>query len=286
MHPVLRQVADQSRAVWSHPSNRGARVRAVGRAVRYQVRARVLGRSSVARVGVRGRVVVRLHDWGSSQALYANPVDHAEMTFWRGFLRPGDLFLDVGANVGIYSLWAADRDAEVWAFEPDDEARGRLEENAALSGLAVAVHPCAVGAGSGTMRITEGLGTSNRMSADDAPGTREVPVRSLDDLVGDREVRGIKVDVEGVERLVVEGAARLLDGARVDVLQLEWNHMSDVVLGEGRRPLWDLLRAHGYVGCRPENGRLVNLARDECPGHGADLFFASPRCAEGLDRLE
>src|SRR3712207_8823650 len=62
--------------------------------------------------------------------------EYEEMSFVRAYLRPGDLFIDVGANVGVYSLWAAETDSvTVLAFEPSSTTYRRVLENVQLNGL-------------------------------------------------------------------------------------------------------------------------------------------------------
>lgn len=278
---VLTDAAGVVRKVWNHPANRGRRVRALRRAISYQVMARTFGRTAVASVGDRGRVVVRLHDNGSSHALYANPPDFAEMQFWRKWLRPGDLFLDVGANVGIYSLWAADIGVETWAFEPHPVARERLQENAALSGLDIRSFDCALGAAEGRMSFTTNLGTSNHLTVG-TDGDVTVEVRRADDVVGKRTVHGVKIDVEGAERLVLEGASGLLERGQIQVLQIEWNHMSRVTLGEGREAVGDILQRAGYLTFRLIDGAAVATAVEDLTEGPEDVFAASPEAARRL----
>ena len=68
----------------------------------------------------------------------------------------------------------------------------------------------------------------------------------------------MKIDVEGAERLVLEGASRALADLRIDLLQIEWNHCSLDLLGEDRKPVAELLRKCGYELCRPDaSGALV-----------------------------
>lgn len=99
-------VADRNvaRFVWNHPANEGRQVRAVLRAVRFQLRSRLLHRPALAQLGDSSYLWARLHRSGSSKVVYANPPDHPEMLAWRRFLHPGDIFLDVGANVGAYAI--------------------------------------------------------------------------------------------------------------------------------------------------------------------------------------
>lgn len=227
----------------------------------------------MARVG-NAQMWAVLHRSASSKVVYGSPPDYDEMMAWRRILRPGDLFVDVGSNAGAYALWAADCGAAVIAVEPSAPSALMLRENVALNaGLDIEVLQCALAGEPGEMRLTEGLDTTNRL----IPGAAEgelVQVRTLDDLIGDRVAAGVKVDVEGAERLVLDGASRALDEARIRVLQLEWNGMSETVLGEGREPVARLLRQRGYTFARPDGeGRLV--ATDDLTV-GADLFAVAP----------
>jgi len=237
--------------VWSHPANRRHRLRSVAHAVRFQVRGR-LGRPTMTTVGRRGRMRAWLHDTAAARALYANPPDWNEMRAWSRWLRPGDLFVDVGSNVGGYALWVAEAGAEVIAVEPDRDAATKLRANVALNEYPIVVRECALAAEPGRMWLTRDLGATNHLLSAPSAGAAQVEVDTLDNLLGDRYAAGVKIDVEGVERLVLEGAVRALAEHRIGVLQLEWNAMSQRVLGETRSPVADLLARHGYRLARPD----------------------------------
>jgi hypothetical protein len=85
----------------------------------------------------------------------------------------------------------------------------------------------------------------------------------------------MKIDVEGNERLVLEGASRLLGDGRVDLIQLEWNTMSETALGEDRAPLAAILHEAGFrlfqVHSRTLNGPFNRL---DGPSSGGDVFAA------------
>jgi FkbM family methyltransferase len=258
------------RYVWGHPANSRRRVRAVLRAARYQAEARVLRRRAMARIGERSRLWVDLHHTAASKALYANPPDLPEMLAWRRALRDGGLFVDVGANVGTYTIWAAELGAEVIALEPAADTFALLQENIALNGYQVTAVQAAAGDHCGTARFTSGLDSVNSLSPD---GPVVTDLVTVDTLIGDRRVTGMKVDVEGFEIDVLRGAARALADRRIGLIQLEWNEMSTVSLNADRSPVAELLTGYGYRLYRPDmTGRLVLV--DE-PGFGADVF-ASP----------
>ena len=179
------------------------------------------------------------------------------MLTWRKFLRPGDLFVDVGANVGSYSIWAAELGAEVIALEPAEDTFALLEENVALNGYPIKAIRAAAGATQGSARFTHGQDCVNRLHPN---GATETEVLTLDSIVGDRIVSGMKVDVEGFEIDVLRGCERALSEHRVRLLQLEWNGTSMQAVGTDRRPVARLLEEFGYgLYCADRSGGLSPL---------------------------
>jgi FkbM family methyltransferase len=177
------------------------------------------------------RLQLTPHDPVTSGVLYCRLPDWPEMPFVRDYLRDGDLMVDVGANVGLYSLLAASVDGvQVVAFEPNDLARERAAANAAANGLAgrIDLRPLAVGRAAGAGRVTTGLGPENRLLGGAETtvlpeGAQAVQVVTLDECVAG-PVALLKVDVEGGEADVLDGAHRVLSTAR-PVLILEANDL-------------------------------------------------------------
>ena len=103
-------------------------------------------------------------------------------------------------------------------------------------------------------------------------------VVALDDEFADIEIAGLKVDVEGAEHAVLDGAEHLLSQQKVRLIQLEWNSVSRLNFGETRAPLVELLERAGYVLMRPDAEGLLNIPvrLDD----GSDVFaFPSDRLA-------
>lgn len=269
---AIRDAAGVIRYVWGHPANRRHRARALGRAVSFQVRGRVFNKRTVTQVG-RARMWAELHHAASSKVVYGSPPDWAEMRAWERMLVAGDLFVDVGANVGSYALWACSLGADVIAIEPNREASARLRENIALNGYGIHVLEVAVADASGVVRITTDLDTVNHLVSNREGA--EVPCFTLDEIVGDRLVAGVKIDVEGAERLVIEGGRRCLSEHRIKVLQLEWNGVSEPFFDETREPVAELLREFDYRLFRPsDGGELMPAGRK--PPYGPDVFAVAP----------
>ena len=270
---------------WRHPANRGHRLRRTLSAIRFQVLGRLFGRRAHARVGNRSVIEADAHVYHSARAMYANPVDWNEMHAWKSALGPGSLFVDVGANVGLYTILGIEAGAEVIAVEPSRIARDRLASNLKLNGYSAEVVPAALGETDGTLRLTTQLDNQNHLllSSDfQEVESEEVPVLTLDGLVGERSVDGLKVDVEGAELLVMKGAQRLLAEQRIKLIQLEWNESSMDLLKQDRTPLAELLSSHGYALFRAdEQGELVPVSDF---GFGADVF-ARPSSAASDQHL-
>lgn len=141
-------------------------------------------------------------------------------------LDPGETAVDVGANVGqnasIMALVAGPT-GRVLAVEPHPETSRRLGLNVARwarPGLApIEVHAIALGASPGMATLRESddfANNSGQASLVDhslAGASHTVPVRTLDDLLGEARVGVLKIDVEGFEPAVLAGARRLV-GAR------------------------------------------------------------------------
>jgi FkbM family methyltransferase len=146
----------------------------------------------------------------------------------------GDLALDIGANIGWYSLLfdrlAAGKDVTVLACEPDPGNCSLLNENIALnSAEAVQVCPAAVADTVGTATLFQhsdsNRGRHSLLPVNDG-GSVEVRTVVMDDYLAEkglaeRTPRVIKIDVEGFELMVLKGADRVL--RRCPLLIIEYS---------------------------------------------------------------
>jgi FkbM family methyltransferase len=129
------------------------------------------------------------------------------MNFLCDYLRAEDLFIDVGANIGVYSLLAARLPGvHVVSFEPSQDAWHRLLENIELNGLSnVTALRAAVTQRTGPVRITRGQDTINHLVHHTASNERTeiVSARTIDEVLKSLTSPGpvalIKIDVEGSE---------------------------------------------------------------------------------------
>jgi FkbM family methyltransferase len=253
--------------IWDHPANQGCRGRALVDMALWQAWKRTVRRPFD--LTVYGDMRFRAYP-DSSQAgrfiYFGRLPDYDEMTFMRRYLRPGDGFIDGGANEGVYTLLAAKlvgASGQVEAFEAVPQYVDRLRANVSANGLTwVTVHPDAVGAHPGqTAFVVRGTGSRLQTSDDHGPAVRtiDVDVVRLDDVLSDRPWAMGKLDVEGAEHAVLIGAGKLLAHAEpaVWVLEIVEHFLARFGSSVGQIQQW--LGDHGYdlAYYRPRDNRLV-----------------------------
>jgi FkbM family methyltransferase len=168
--------------------------------------------------------MVRRGMTGATGNIYAGLHEFCDMMVALHLLREGDLFLDIGSNIGSYTILASGvRRAMTWAFEPDPGTVSALKRNIDLNNLSdrVVVHELALGDRDGKIAFTRGLDTTNRVASDGEPSVRWVSLKRLDTLIGGAQPLMIKIDVEGYEEPVIRGSHRLLARESVKVIELE-----------------------------------------------------------------
>lgn len=183
----------------------------------------------------------------------------AETALVRSILKPGDVCIDGGANIGWFSVTAADcvgRFGRVLAYEPVDPIRARLERSVKANGWSAVVTVSDVALwderGSGWLADSPEPGNPGHSWVSAEPGVynrKSVEFRRLDDIADTSSLALIKLSVEGAEYKALRGAERTL------------RTLSPVVLAEFNPPmlrqvsdatgadLLDLMSGHGYA-CR------------------------------------
>ncbi|WP_376089741.1 FkbM family methyltransferase [Roseomonas sp. CCTCC AB2023176] len=166
---------------------------------------------------------------------FAVVVDGArDLAIWRFVERRlgrGAVFVDVGANIGTYSLPAArlvGAEGRVIAFEAHPRTYAYLRRNVEANALrqVVPVH-MALGDGDGEVTMTfedANPGETHVSAQDAAPGAARVRLGTLDDALRDlgaERVDYLKIDVEGFELPVLRGAVRTVGGNPGIVVQTE-----------------------------------------------------------------
>ncbi len=167
-------------------------------------------------------------------------------------MRPDDVFWDVGANLGFYSLLAAGvPGVNVIAFEPNPDIAGRFKNNAAFNGKSnIRVLEMALADTEGTVKfdiVKNGRHGRAHIAIDNSINTVEVAASTGDSLVGTGAVPPpdvVKIDVEGAECLVLKGMQGILSGCRAIFCEV---HPQIQQYGNSVAALESLLKRHGFV---------------------------------------
>lgn len=206
-----------------HPLTRDRPLAALARFARWQMQSRM--RPEIVVDWIEGsRLAARRGMTGATGNIYCGLHEFADMAFVLHLLRPGDLFVDVGANIGSYTVLAsAVCRAETIAVEPDPGTAAFLHRNIQVNGIEprVTVVEAALGQHDGVAQFTVGLDTTNKIAPDGDQRTREVRVRRMDDLLQGRAPTLIKLDVEGFEPEVIAGGGQTLSNPSLLAVETE-----------------------------------------------------------------
>jgi FkbM family methyltransferase len=221
------------------------------------------------------------------QMVWLQDEEWDELRYLQRKLQPGDVFIDVGANLGLWTLVAANSvgpSGRVFSFEPNPTTFERLSENIRLNGRASSVEafPKAVSAGEHVVSFLcqRHHNLSAISSAGEGPDTKKVPTLALDCLLTNEWVAsrlaGVKLDTEGHELEALEGARGLIEKRR-PWLVVEFN--TTLLASDALRD-WPVYRFLAEKGYRPfvydKHGQEARLsATFRLHGYQNILFLGS-----------
>lgn len=211
------------RFIATHPITRDDQIGGWFRFIRWQLQSRLQKDVVVPWIG-GARLLARRGMTGATGNIYAGLHEFPDMMLLLHFLREGDLFIDVGANIGSFTILASKvRGANTLAFEPDPITAGWLRRNVELNTIAdrVRVVEAAVGSEDSHLSFTVGRDTVNRVARPGDDKVRIVTQQTLDSVVGKSTPAMMKLDVEGFEFEALSGARTVLAMQSMQVVETE-----------------------------------------------------------------
>lgn len=198
----------------------------------------------------------KLYRSGSTGIFVLREDIEPELNYLTQILSPGKVFIDAGANIGVYTVLAGKLVGEtgrVLSFEPGQESFATLAKNVELNQLKqVKLLRTALSDCEGKTRLYHVNNAPNSYSlGSDSDGDRsfeEVSVTTLDRVVKREQIEQvdlIKMDVEGAEKLVLQGSEQLLHRMKPVVI-FEVCPPAAQRLGLAPHDAWDLLQELGY----------------------------------------
>jgi FkbM family methyltransferase len=188
---------------------------------------------------------------------YGVGFEHSELAVVKHFVRSGETFFDVGANIGVYTVLASrlvGSGGRVHAFEPLTRVREVLQRNVELNNATnVVLNAVAVGEKIGEedlfVNMQSGLTSLGRTNRGEVVGVQKVPIWTLDDYANRAGVHSIdflKIDVEGYEGHVLRGAANLISSSPDLIVLSELARKNFTPLGFSINAVIDWMRDRGF----------------------------------------
>lgn len=242
--------------LFSHDVARKHPLRTVWRLMNWEF-IRIFNRTVEGRYDKTFDITLVPHEGASRLAYYFGVSEPELFGFYDDFLKPGMTVVDAGANIGLHTLFFAKRvgpEGRVYAFEPGQTAFDRLQSHVKRNQLSnVRCFHCALGASEGVVSIVENCQDNSRnfveQSSPVMTGAQNVVLCSLDQFLEEQGVARVdflKIDVEGFEPQVLEGASTYLRQQSIRVLQLELDDSSLARSGYTAAQVGNMLHDAGY----------------------------------------
>lgn len=220
-----------------------------------------VGKREAVEIRIQPGVQTQLYfDSDLCRLIYRGSFEYQERQFLNAFLRPGDVFVDVGANIGLFTLTAAKlvkKTGRVYAFEPCSKTHQRLLKNVKLNHLTnVSCHQLALSDKTGQIDMTvslDGFDAWNSLAqpiAGESFAVETITSTKWDDFVREYNlIKGVtmmKIDVEGWETYVLSGGFETLSRMDAPVLQVEFTEKASQSADSSCQKLYHSLEKLGY----------------------------------------
>lgn len=248
----------------NHPLNKSNKMAAIARFLKWQVGSRLVPGEVIYKWVNDSKIVARTGETGVTGNIYCGLHEFPDMAFLLHVLRKGDLFVDIGANVGSYTVLASSAiGAKGYCFEPVPSTFDRLMTNIRLNNLEgrVVALNVALGNSRGKINFSSDQNCMNHVIADDEITESKITVNvsTLDDELKDSPFL-MKIDVEGFETPALEGAENTLRNEELCCVIMELNG-SGSRYGYDESKILSLMSNYGFktYSYNPLKREFINL---------------------------
>ncbi len=201
-----------------------------------------------------------------SRLIFEGGFEKDELEFITNFLKKGDHFIDIGTNIGLFSIIAAHvvgPTGKVTGFEPSPKTFSRLVENLALTPYKnYEVRNIGISDTKGYLNLNlceDGFDAWDSFADSSSTNAVKVPVSTLDDELAGTDMNKIalvKIDVEGWEKFVLLGAQQFLTNYSPTLL-IEFTEQNAQAAGYDIGEIYDIMVKWGYQWYEIHNGVLL-----------------------------
>ena len=210
----------------NHPLNKKRKVNAILRFFKWQINTKLNPYPIIFSYAEKSKLIIWKGLTGATGNLYCGLHEFEDMAFVLHFLRDSDTFIDIGANIGSYTvLGASEVGAETISIEPIPRTFRILKENIVINKINNKVKNLNIGMGGekGLLKFTKSLDTTNHVATNDDENTIDVPVEKFDDIIQLKKAALVKIDVEGFETEVLNGMSNALSNDNLKAIIIELN---------------------------------------------------------------
>ena len=206
---------------------------------------------------------------------------------FRSFLRSGDIVIDVGANIGILSLAACTivgQNGHVYSFEAHPKTSQYLKGNVEVNNFTnITTYSLALGEKKGKVRFAnEKNDDLNKVTNTDSG--IEVEMDTLDNIlnIDADSIALLKIDVEGYEKFVLEGADIILKRTQCVFFESSKEHFTN--FGYSTEDLNEMLFDRGFELFRFTNNELITIDKSYVPSNKFENLIAVRDLEDFLNR--
>jgi FkbM family methyltransferase len=215
LHKSIIDLINTIKYITYHPLNRQSQFKAILGFLKWQIGSRLTPGQVVYNWINNSRMIVQPGETGFTLNIYCGLHEFSDMAFVLHTLTKDDLFVDIGANVGAYTVLAcAVKGARGFSIEPVPSTYNKLMDNIRLNDLSnrVSVLNMGIADREGNLAFTSNQNCTNHVVAEDESVSDIINVKVLPlDIVLENESPSVlKIDVEGFETSVLNGADKTL----------------------------------------------------------------------------
>jgi FkbM family methyltransferase len=249
---MVKNLLSTLKFIFNHPATRNNKLAAFRRFASWQIQSRTFHRPVVYPFVENSVLLVQGGMTGATGNIYTGLHEFEDMMFLLHLLRPGDIFVDVGANIGSYTILASSvAGTNSISFEPVPSTFLHLKNNVAINNIesVVELKNAGVGKEKGKLSFTSSFDTMNHVVTDSSNAnleTIQVDIVTLDDILGNRVPTLIKIDTEGFEMAVLQGAISILKHSSLLAIIVELNG-SCHRYGINEKDIHEFIIVHGFT---------------------------------------
>lgn len=282
---AVKIVLGDLRTIFKHSYNKQNKFKAISRYFQYLRYKTSNNKQRILDVWDNRKIIWYNDSVQSVWLMFNYIIDWEEFNLIQNTFKCNTVFIDVGANIGYYSIWASkfNPDGKIYSFEPSEINFRHLNENISCNNLFSQIIPIqkAVAATSGHISMTANLDTLNHIVKNEPDEENRNIIKvssiSLDDFAEKEKILFIdylKIDVEGFELDVLMGSEKLLIGKKIGIIQMEINN---ALLHSGYTvdAMLDFLNKYSYILCSYDV-KKKELKKIEYSADRENYFAVSP----------